>query len=69
MFWARLDALRPLLDLHPDEADFEGEAGQLAGTMAHAIERFMTLVVNQSGSYLASTSRPAVDASALLKCR
>lgn len=61
MFWARLDALRPLLDLHLDEAEFEAERGQVDGTMAHAVERVMTLAVKQSGMYLASTSEPAEE--------
>jgi lipopolysaccharide biosynthesis protein/glycosyltransferase involved in cell wall biosynthesis len=65
MFWARLDALRPLLDLHLDEDEFEAEGGQVDGTMAHAIERVMALVVKQSGLYLASTSQPSVDAASL----
>lgn len=39
MFWLRLDAIRPLLDAHLDEWEFENEAGQIDGTMAHAVER------------------------------
>jgi lipopolysaccharide biosynthesis protein len=64
MFWARLDALRPLLDLHLDEAEFEAEEGQVDGTMAHAIERVLPLAVRQAGLYFASTSAPAVEAHA-----
>lgn len=43
MFWLRLDAIRPLLDAHLDEWEFESETGQIDGTMAHAIERVLAL--------------------------
>lgn len=49
MFWCRLQALRPLLDAHLDEAEFEDETGQLDGTMAHAIERILLACVEQAG--------------------
>jgi lipopolysaccharide biosynthesis protein/glycosyltransferase involved in cell wall biosynthesis len=65
MFWARLDALRPLLNLHLDESEFEAEGGQVDGTMAHAIERVTALAVKQSGLYLASTSQPSMEAAPL----
>ncbi len=39
MFWARSAALKPLLDLNLRLADFPAEAGQMDGTIAHAIER------------------------------
>ncbi len=39
MFWGRTDAIRPLLNLDISFADFPEEAGQIDGTLAHAIER------------------------------
>ncbi|QOW24143.1 glycoside hydrolase family 99-like domain-containing protein [Lysobacter sp. H23M47] len=49
MFWVRLEALRPLLDAHLDEWEFETESGQLDGTFAHAVERVFALCVREHG--------------------
>jgi lipopolysaccharide biosynthesis protein len=65
MFWMRVSALRPLLDLHLDEAEFEAERGQVDGTMAHAIERCFSLSVRRAGLYLASSGNTAVNAAPL----
>lgn len=49
MFWARLEAIRPLLDAHLDDWEFELEAGQFDGTFAHAIERVVALAARDAG--------------------
>ncbi|MDO8837297.1 MAG: rhamnan synthesis F family protein [Parvibaculum sp.] len=53
MFVARVAALAPLMSLAIDAADFEPEAGQLDGTLAHAIERGFALSVVSSGMRVA----------------
>lgn len=49
MFMARSSALEPLDKLNFGEAEFEPEAGQIDGTMAHAIERAMALSAVSAG--------------------
>lgn len=49
MFWTRLEALRPLLDAHLYASLFEEEAGQVDGTLAHAVERVFSLAAGAAG--------------------
>jgi len=54
MFLARTDALIPLLNIALEASDFEPEAAQLDGTMAHAIERAFTFSAAAAGLQIAS---------------
>jgi len=56
MFWLRPAALRLLLDAHLEVAEFETEAGQLDGTLAHAVERVFSLAAVAAGFSTASTA-------------
>lgn len=49
MFWARVDALRSLLDLRLRLQDFPVEQGQVDGTLQHAIERMFGQVTRHQG--------------------
>lgn len=49
MFWARTIALRPLFDLRLHTDSFPSEQGQIDGTLQHAIERMLCLVVRHQG--------------------
>ena len=49
MFWARAEALKPLLQLNLSIADFPPEEGQTDGTISHAIERLYFFVAEKSG--------------------
>ena len=49
MFWARSEALKPLLSAGLTYADFPEEASQIDGTPAHAVERLFGEIVHQSG--------------------
>ncbi|WP_334180178.1 glycoside hydrolase family 99-like domain-containing protein [Pseudoxanthomonas sp.] len=49
MFWVRLQAIRPLLEIGLTRSDFEQEKSQVDGTMAHAIERLIAPCVASEG--------------------
>ena len=49
MFWARMDALKPLFDAEFCLDDFPEENGQKDATVAHCLERLFVLTANQTG--------------------
>jgi hypothetical protein len=57
MFFARVAALEPLDIIGLAESDFETEDGQLDGTLAHAIERAVTLSAHSVGLRTVSIDR------------
>ncbi|MBA4749956.1 MAG: glycoside hydrolase family 99-like domain-containing protein [Alphaproteobacteria bacterium] len=61
MFYFKRAALAPLLCLALEEEDFEEERGQLDGTLAHAIERLMSVSLVSAGMRLASIGNVAHD--------
>ena len=57
MFWARVDALLPLKRLALREEDFEPEAGEVDGTLAHALERCIPVAAKVAGFRVTETER------------
>ena len=49
MFWGRVKAIRPLLNLRLTLDHFPPEAGQVDGTLAHAIERMLGVTCRAQG--------------------
>lgn len=49
MFWARVDALRPLYDLNLQLNEFPIERGQVDGTLQHAVERLFGIIARHQG--------------------
>ncbi len=60
MFWARTDALAPLFDLGLQWEDYPPEPLPHDGTMLHAIERLLPLVVQSRGYRSAVTHIPGI---------
>lgn len=58
MFMARTDVIAPLADLGFTVKDFEAEADQVDGTMAHAFERCLGLGSVALGRRIASSADP-----------
>jgi lipopolysaccharide biosynthesis protein len=56
MFWARRDALAPLLQAGLTAQHFAPEQGQEDGTLAHAYERLLGVVCRHQGYHLARIS-------------
>lgn len=50
MFWVRPEVLKPLYDLKIKLQDFDEEAGQIDGTLAHALERILGYIVTETQS-------------------
>lgn len=61
MFWARVKAIQPLVDLGLEPGHFPPEAGQVDGTLSHAIERMAGVVTVASGHRILSVSGENVD--------
>jgi len=60
MFWARPDALTPLLDLKFDWTDYPEEPLPDDGTILHAIERLLPFGARSAGYQYATTKVPKV---------
>lgn len=62
MFWARPQALKPLLDLHLSFDSFPAEPLPEDGTIAHAIERLFLFACEKAGyAWLKVTPEPHTD--------
>ena len=59
MFWARPEALRPLLQINLQLQDFPSESGQIGDTIAHAIERLMLFSCERAGYTWCKIADPA----------
>ena len=59
MFWARLDALAPVIDA-VSVTDFEPELGQEDSTLAHALERMLSVIPELQGKNMYEMQRGGV---------
>jgi lipopolysaccharide biosynthesis protein len=60
MLLGRLDALQPLEQLGLKLSDFEPEAGQTDGTLAHGLERWLSLAALLEGGALVELPGPPI---------
>ncbi|MEE9922401.1 MAG: hypothetical protein PBV01_03315 [Brucella anthropi] len=59
MFWGRSQAITSIFDLNLGFTDFPEEKAQIDGTLAHALERSLLYLVEQSGHrWVRTTMRP-----------
>lgn len=61
MFWARADALAPLLTSHLTFHDFEAESGKTEGTLSHTIERNLSHIALSEGLPIAVLHNTALS--------
>ncbi len=61
MFWARLDAIRPVISQRFGVNKFVTEAGQIDGTFAHALERVFCLVPEIDGKSMYESGARGVN--------
>lgn len=59
MFWARTSALLPLLEEKWAQDDFEIEAGQTDGTLAHCLERLLPQICFAQGERVGILTNPS----------
>ena len=60
MFWARLDAFKPILSTNLPIREFAAERGQIDATLAHALERLFSLVCEIEGKEMYEISAKSV---------
>lgn len=60
MFYARPSALHAITALQLGPQDFEPESGQVDGTLAHALERLITMTVGATGYIVSCADRPEI---------
>ncbi|MEI8186544.1 MAG: rhamnan synthesis F family protein [Chlorobiaceae bacterium] len=63
MFWARTEAIKPLLDIGLKIDDFDAESKQTDGTLAHAMERIFFHSCKHAGFDWIKIARPELYAS------
>jgi glycosyltransferase involved in cell wall biosynthesis len=61
MFWARVDAIQPLFNLNLGWEEYPNEPLPYDGSMLHAIERLLPIIVTENGFKLAVTNVPGVS--------